>query len=187
MLRWCQYIITLKVVHYMMLTLYLFGENSPYIVSFWEASKSTPTFWNVQIHCQQGTHADVDGEGSHPMPRDRPRQRGNGEKEEESATIFFSLPTTLFFFLSPRIRFWFSFHFRGSISLARKWWKWNGNENFVGSALVAILFFLPRFYFSTVLFSSGFTHSSAVLFFLGSALVASVIRIALLIRWFHVA
>ena len=59
------------------------GENSPYIVTFWGASKSTPTFSIVQIHYQRGTYADVDGELSHPMPH----QRGQWGKKELGARI----------------------------------------------------------------------------------------------------
>ena len=41
---------------------------------------------SVQIHCQQGTYTDVDGEGTHPMPCDRPRQRGQwGKKKNNQA------------------------------------------------------------------------------------------------------
>ena len=83
----------------------LIGETSPYTVTFWEASKSTPTFRIVQIHCHQGTYADVDGEGTHPMPCDRPRQRGQwGKKKNQaqrngrrSATNFFAIFSLSYF------------------------------------------------------------------------------------------
>ena len=65
------------------------------------ASKSTPTFRIVQIHCQQGTYADVDGEGTQIRDvsegRIRPRNHKIGE-------IFSLSPPRLSFFSLPDSR-----------------------------------------------------------------------------------
>ena len=70
------------------------GENSPYIVTFWEASKSTPTFRIVQIDCQQGIYADVDGEGTHLMPREN-----GGKKKKNKIGDEFIAESSLSYFL----------------------------------------------------------------------------------------
>ena len=63
--------------------------------------KNTITITIVQIHCQQGTYADVDGEGTHPMPRDRPRQRGQWGKKKKNQAAKWSIKSATNLLLNP--------------------------------------------------------------------------------------